>query len=162
MLGWKPFLRPLFASLRTASNSTERAEGGAGLRGGHVKENRMTVCHQPNGDARSPARALHHCHRDEGLQRRGTYLSDQGPARGSGGGWDGHRGQGQPARDTGVPLSLSFLVRELCFPTSVQGHPTQLTTARLPLTCWNQSPRVQKSHCQASPELCSSAEREKG
>ena len=121
----------LYASLRTASNCTERAEGRAGLHGGLVKQNRMTICHQPNGGARSPARALHHCQRDERLQRRGTYLLTQGPARGSGGGWDGHCGQGQAAQGTGGLLSLFFPAGELYLPTSVLGYPTQLTAARL-------------------------------
>ena len=122
----------LYASLRTASNSTERAEGRAGLHGGLVKQNQITICHQPNGGARSPARALHHRHRDERLRRWGTYLLTQGPARGSGGGWDGHCGQGQAAQGTGRLLSLSFPGGELYLPASALGHPTQLTAARLP------------------------------
>ena len=107
----------LYASLRTASNSTERAEGRVGLHGDLVKQNQMTICHQPNGGARSPARALH--------------LLTQGPARGRGGGWDGHFGQGQAAQGTGRLLSLSFPGGELYLPASALGHPTQLTAARL-------------------------------
>lgn len=45
-------------------------------------------------------------------------------------------------------------------PTSAQGHPTQRTPARLPVTCQKQTPRVQKSQWQVSPGPRSSAGRE--